>query len=239
MVRDASAEVVAEVHAVLVHRVAMQRSGRDVFHETVEEVVGETNWSVLAPYFGLDGHFCLNGHEDEGMDGGEEEGEEEGTGGDVLVVLTLHAGEVYRGQGLGLLLVKRLVDTFSASGLMLLRAGTNTDIDVGASVRIACWDLLGLRVLPSVQADIVYLWFQGSTPAPSLTLALAGFLAKRATWQVGNATADEANPCSNPGCGGTGLKICTRCRQARYCGPQCQQAHWSMHKTGCKASKEA
>jgi hypothetical protein len=41
--------------------------------------------------------------------------------------------------------------------------------------------------------------------------------------------------CSNPGCGGAGVKKCTGCKQARYCGQQCQLAHWSMHKAGCKA----
>jgi ankyrin repeat protein len=40
--------------------------------------------------------------------------------------------------------------------------------------------------------------------------------------------------CSNPGCSGAGLKKCTGCKQARYCGQQCQLAHWPAHKADCK-----
>jgi hypothetical protein len=42
--------------------------------------------------------------------------------------------------------------------------------------------------------------------------------------------------CSNPGCSGAGLKKCTGCKQARYCGQTCQLAHWKAHKADCKAS---
>jgi ankyrin repeat protein len=45
--------------------------------------------------------------------------------------------------------------------------------------------------------------------------------------------------CSNPGCSGTGLKKCTGCKQARYCGPSCQLAQWKAHKVDCKAPQEA
>jgi ankyrin repeat protein len=44
--------------------------------------------------------------------------------------------------------------------------------------------------------------------------------------------------CSNTGCGGAGLKKCTGCKQARYCGKQCQLAHWPEHKAECKAATE-
>jgi hypothetical protein len=40
--------------------------------------------------------------------------------------------------------------------------------------------------------------------------------------------------CSSPGCSGAGLLRCTACEQARYCGQQCQRAHWKAHKTDCK-----
>jgi ankyrin repeat protein len=40
--------------------------------------------------------------------------------------------------------------------------------------------------------------------------------------------------CSNPGCSGAGLKKCTGCKQARYCGQSCQLAHWKAHKADCK-----
>jgi ankyrin repeat protein len=42
--------------------------------------------------------------------------------------------------------------------------------------------------------------------------------------------------CSNPGCSGAGLKKCTGCKQARYCGQTCQLAHWNAHKADCKAN---
>jgi hypothetical protein len=44
--------------------------------------------------------------------------------------------------------------------------------------------------------------------------------------------------CSYPGCGGSGIKKCTGCKQVRYCGQQCQLAHWSLHKADCKAAAE-
>lgn len=31
-----------------------------------------------------------------------------------------------------------------------------------------------------------------------------------------------------------GLKKCTACQFAKYCGATCQKNHWSMHKTECK-----
>jgi hypothetical protein len=51
--------------------------------------------------------------------------------------------------------------------------------------------------------------------------------------------------CNNPGCLNTsGLTergivsgkscLCSRCRVARYCGRQCQVAHFKLHKSVCK-----
>jgi hypothetical protein len=45
--------------------------------------------------------------------------------------------------------------------------------------------------------------------------------------------------CSNPGCSGAGLKKCTGCKQARYCGQTCQLAHWKAHKTDCTSNKKS
>lgn len=46
--------------------------------------------------------------------------------------------------------------------------------------------------------------------------------------------------CSNPKCTRAVLsreakefKRCSRCRKARYCGPECQKAHWKEHKAHC------
>jgi ankyrin repeat protein len=44
--------------------------------------------------------------------------------------------------------------------------------------------------------------------------------------------------CANPGCSGAGLRKCTGCKRARYCGQQCQLAHWPAHKAECKQRAE-
>jgi ankyrin repeat protein len=45
--------------------------------------------------------------------------------------------------------------------------------------------------------------------------------------------------CSNPGCGGVGLRNCQGCKQVRYCGVVCGLAHWPVHKTECKRIDKA
>jgi hypothetical protein len=40
--------------------------------------------------------------------------------------------------------------------------------------------------------------------------------------------------CSNPSCSGAGILKCHRCKQARYCGQACGDAHWKAHKADCK-----
>jgi hypothetical protein len=32
---------------------------------------------------------------------------------------------------------------------------------------------------------------------------------------------------------GVRLQVCSRCKGVRYCGPQCQRAHWQAHKAQC------
>ena len=48
--------------------------------------------------------------------------------------------------------------------------------------------------------------------------------------------------CSNPSCTSASadctLSECGSCRQARYCGRECQLAHWQEHKTRCKEVRE-
>jgi hypothetical protein len=39
--------------------------------------------------------------------------------------------------------------------------------------------------------------------------------------------------CSNPCCSGAGVMKCTGCKQARYCGEECQLTHWKAHKVDC------
>lgn len=48
-------------------------------------------------------------------------------------------------------------------------------------------------------------------------------------------------PCAN-GCGKKGSFNCDACRTVRYCGPECQRAHWVQkggHKAACKAARKA
>jgi hypothetical protein len=40
--------------------------------------------------------------------------------------------------------------------------------------------------------------------------------------------------CTRQGCSGAGIKKCTGCKQARYCGEACQLAHWKAHKADCR-----
>lgn len=37
---------------------------------------------------------------------------------------------------------------------------------------------------------------------------------------------------------GIKLVICSRCKRARYCGPECQKASWPKHKPGCQLSAQ-
>ena len=51
---------------------------------------------------------------------------------------------------------------------------------------------------------------------------------------------EQRTHCANPGCAGRGLKQCARCQRVRYCGVECQHAHWPEHKPKCsKAAPKA
>jgi len=39
-------------------------------------------------------------------------------------------------------------------------------------------------------------------------------------------------------CGDEGLKLCTGCREIRYCSMEHQKLHWKEHKLQCKTFKE-
>jgi hypothetical protein len=45
--------------------------------------------------------------------------------------------------------------------------------------------------------------------------------------------AAPSDNCSHCGKHGSALKRCSRCRQAAYCGAECQKAGWKLHKTTC------
>ena len=84
---------------------------------------------------------------------------------------------------------------------------------------------------------------------PDVTLALAAM----SEWREMPARNSGESPCSFaaaesliscelPSCGKlqqtkNEFKLCSRCRQVRYCSAACQQAHWKAgHKAQCSAS---
>jgi hypothetical protein len=42
--------------------------------------------------------------------------------------------------------------------------------------------------------------------------------------------------CAYPECKGAGVKKCANCLKVYYCARECQLAHWSAHKAGCRQS---
>ncbi|EIN07038.1 hypothetical protein PUNSTDRAFT_104486 [Punctularia strigosozonata HHB-11173 SS5] len=50
---------------------------------------------------------------------------------------------------------------------------------------------------------------------------------------VARLNADELKGCIV--CGKQTLKECSRCRSAKYCGPECQKSHWREHKPVCRS----
>jgi hypothetical protein len=49
----------------------------------------------------------------------------------------------------------------------------------------------------------------------------------------------DLNPGACDACGGAGSAVCSVCRQARYCGRECQRAHWEQHKLHCAQSMQS
>ena len=45
--------------------------------------------------------------------------------------------------------------------------------------------------------------------------------------------------CAKPRAMVGALRACSRCQQARYCGVECQRAHWPAHKRACHAAPAA
>lgn len=48
----------------------------------------------------------------------------------------------------------------------------------------------------------------------------------------------RAEACSFCGAAAAGLRLCSRCRGAAYCGAPCQKAAWGAHKRACKAASK-
>ena len=47
------------------------------------------------------------------------------------------------------------------------------------------------------------------------------------------AEVNEELPCSNPGCDHPGIKSCSACKTATYCGVNCQTADWAHNREKC------
>lgn len=60
-------------------------------------------------------------------------------------------------------------------------------------------------------------------------------------WVVDDSDACCDNPPCSAGSGLPGigrLQRCSRCKQARYCSPVCQRAHWAEHSRSCCCKEE-
>ena len=52
------------------------------------------------------------------------------------------------------------------------------------------------------------------------------------------ASAEICAHCGKNGKPGVGFKRCSRCKQASYCGAECQNANWKRHKETCATLKD-
>jgi hypothetical protein len=78
---------------------------------------------------------------------------------------------------------------------------------------------------------------EGADPLKAMTAdgATAADFSKAVSASVEQTAYLEAKMhCSKTGCSGAGIMKCTGCKQARYCGEECQLAHWQAHKADCK-----
>ena len=53
-----------------------------------------------------------------------------------------------------------------------------------------------------------------------------------------NAINEEKFLCHRDGCKNKGALICSSCKQARYCGKECQRQCWKQHKIKCNNDKK-
>jgi ankyrin repeat protein len=87
----------------------------------------------------------------------------------------------------------------------LVKAGADTQIKVGTDTQIA----------------------EGTSTAAKLSREVGASAEQTAYLEA-------KTHCSNSGCSGAGIKKCTGCKQARYCGEACQLGHWKAHKADCR-----
>jgi len=48
----------------------------------------------------------------------------------------------------------------------------------------------------------------------------------------------DIKTCAKCGKSGSDFRRCSRCKEARYCGVECQKTHWPTHKADCKPASE-
>jgi ankyrin repeat protein len=110
--------------------------------------------------------------------------------------------------------------------------------ELGADVNLAMNDgYTALMLASHNKHDKVIRWLarNGADVQVSTRLGTAVDASKAGGAPIAQTEYREAKEhCSNPWCSGAGLKKCTGCKQARYCGETCQQAHWKVHTADCK-----
>jgi ankyrin repeat protein len=116
-----------------------------------------------------------------------------------------------------------------------LDADVNLELEIGAGTPLM---IAAINKHPKI---VKYLIKQGANTQATCTHGIPGHYctAVNMSRNLGGPAEQTAyleakTHCSNPGCDGAGRKKCTGCKQARYCGKQCQLAHWPAHKIECK-----
>jgi ankyrin repeat protein len=115
--------------------------------------------------------------------------------------------------------------------------------ELGADVNLARKDSATALMVAASKSNhkiVAYLMRHGADPQVSAPIfGTAAHISKTHGASAEQTAYLEAKThCSNHGCTGAGAKKCTGCKQVRYCGQQCQLAHWQAHKADCKAAVE-
>nr|GAT56403.1 predicted protein [Mycena chlorophos] len=77
------------------------------------------------------------------------------------------------------------------------------------------------------------------TCGPQVAATMTKWIRKRAGEEEAPREVKRCDQCKSLWTDGALLKICSRCRVARYCSAECQKKAWPKHKTSCKPfSKE-
>jgi ankyrin repeat protein len=138
-------------------------------------------------------------------------------------------------------------DRVGATALIVAAQGGHLDVvqclveEFGADVNLATHNGRTALIIASYgKHDKVVKWFlkHGANAQATTARGTAADASRAGGAPIAQTEYLEAKAhCSNTGCSGAGLKKCTGCKQARYCGQVCQLAHWKAHKADCKSSK--